>query len=53
MLAVMGMLFQNDTFCTTGPEMLLPGAAFENETRVQVLVGFLTPGLLQDRKSGV
>jgi len=43
MVAIMGMMFQNGTFGTTGPEMWLPGGAFENETGVQPPVGFFDP----------
>merc|ERR550534_2213909 len=35
MVAIMGMMFQDGTFGTTGPEMWLPGSAFENELGVQ------------------
>merc|ERR1719190_361572 len=40
MVAIMGMLFQNGTVGTTGPEMWFPGSAFENELGVQAPVGF-------------
>merc|ERR1719253_2458336 len=43
MVAIMGMMFQNGTFGTTGPEMWLPGSAFENELGVQAPVGFWDP----------
>merc|ERR1712060_91821 len=43
MVAIMGMIFQNGTFGSTGPEMWLPGGAFENETGVQAPVGFFDP----------
>merc|ERR1712176_1019916 len=43
MVAIMGMIFQNGTFGSTGPEMWLPGSAFENETGVQPPVGFFDP----------
>jgi len=43
MIAIMGMLFQNGTFGTTGPEMWFPGSAFENELGVQAPTGFWDP----------
>merc|ERR1712176_1054792 len=43
MVAIMGMMFQNGTFGTTGPEMWLPGGAFENELGVQAPLGFWDP----------
>jgi len=43
------MLFQNDTLCTTGPGILLPGGAFESKTGVQVPVGIFNPlGFFKD-----
>ena len=45
----MGMIFQNGTFGTTGPEMWLPGSAFEKELGVQAPVGYFDPlGLSKD-----
>ena len=35
MVAIMGMIFQNGTFGTTGPEMWFPSSAFEKELGVQ------------------
>eukprot|EP00415_Alexandrium_ostenfeldii_P001981 UN1981 len=43
MIAIMGMLFQNGTVGTTGPEMWLPQGAFESELGVQSPVGFWDP----------
>mmetsp|Transcript_69069 Transcript_69069/g.160082 ORF Transcript_69069/g.160082 Transcript_69069/m.160082 type:complete len:407 (-) Transcript_69069:86-1306(-) len=43
MFAIMAMMFQNGTVGTTGPEMWLPPAAFENELGVQSPVGFWDP----------
>merc|ERR1719229_961202 len=43
MVAIMGMLFQNGTVGSTGPEMWLPGAAFEGELGVQAPFGFWDP----------
>merc|ERR1719396_309063 len=43
MVAIMGMMFQDGTFGTTGPEMWLPGGAFENELGVQAPTGFWDP----------
>ena len=49
MVAIMGMIFQNGTFGTTGPEMWLPGSAFEKELGVQAPVGYFDPlGLSKD-----
>eukprot|EP00408_Alexandrium_pacificum_P013907 CAMPEP_0171237172 /NCGR_PEP_ID=MMETSP0790-20130122/42834_1 /TAXON_ID=2925 /ORGANISM="Alexandrium catenella, Strain OF101" /LENGTH=468 /DNA_ID=CAMNT_0011703525 /DNA_START=47 /DNA_END=1453 /DNA_ORIENTATION=- len=49
MIAIMGMLFQNGTVGTTGPEMWLPQGAFESELGVQSPVGFWDPvGLSAD-----
>ncbi|CAK0833012.1 unnamed protein product [Prorocentrum cordatum] len=49
MVAFMGMLFQNGTFGSTGPEMWLPSSAFENELGVQAPVGYWDPmGLSKD-----
>jgi len=49
MVAIMGMMFQDGTFGTTGPEMWLPGSAFENELGVQPPFGFWDPlGLSKD-----
>eukprot|EP00972_Heterocapsa_arctica_P055315 8162053-Heterocapsa_arctica.AAC.1 len=45
----MGMRFQNGTFGTAGPQVGLPGSAFENELGVQAPVGFWDPmGFCQD-----
>jgi len=43
MVAIMGMLFQNGTFGTTGPAMWFPSGAFENELGVQAPTGFWDP----------
>merc|ERR1719231_2177313 len=43
MIAIMGMMVQNGTFGTTGPEMWLPSSAFESELGVQAPVGFWDP----------
>merc|ERR1712224_1000026 len=43
MVAIMGMLFQDGTFGTTGPEMWLPGNAFENELGAMRPLGFWDP----------
>jgi hypothetical protein len=43
MVAWLGMIFQNGTFGTTGPEMWLPGSAFENELGVQPPLGYWDP----------
>merc|ERR1719386_592452 len=49
MVAIMGMIFQNGTFGSTGPEMWMPGGAFEGELGVQPPVGFFDPlGLSKD-----
>jgi len=49
MVAIMGMLFQNGTVGTTGPEMWFPAGAFESELGVQAPVGFWDPaGFCQD-----
>jgi len=43
MVAILGMLFQNGTVGTTGPEMWLPPNAFEEELGVQSPTGFWDP----------
>merc|ERR1719316_1045191 len=43
MVAILAMLFQNGTVGSTGPEMWIPGAAFESELGVQPPVGFWDP----------
>merc|ERR1719198_717696 len=49
MVAITGMISQNGFFGSTGPEMWLPGSAFENELGVQAPVGFWDPlGLAAD-----
>jgi len=49
MVAIMGMLFQNGTIGTTGPEMWGFSAAFEQELGVQAPFGFWDPaGLTKD-----
>jgi hypothetical protein len=54
MIAIMGMMFQNGTFGTTGPEMWLGGSAFENELGVQPPVGYWDPlGLSADGDADV
>eukprot|EP00972_Heterocapsa_arctica_P052366 7703323-Heterocapsa_arctica.AAC.1 len=40
MVAIMGMMFQNDIFGTTGPQRWIPGSAFESELGVQAPVSF-------------
>jgi len=49
MVAIMGMMFQNGWIGTTGPEMWIPGSAFESELGVQPPVGYFDPfGLSKD-----
>jgi len=49
MVAILGMMFQNGFLGTTGPEMWLPGAAFEGELGVQAPLGYFDPlGLSKD-----
>jgi len=43
MVAIMGMVSQNGMVGTTGPEMWVPGGAFEDELGVQPPVGFWDP----------
>merc|ERR1712086_125746 len=43
MTAIMGMMFQNGTVGTTGPEMWFGSSAFENELGVQAPFGFWDP----------
>jgi hypothetical protein len=43
MVAIMSMMFPNSTFGTTGPQVWLPGNAFESELGVQAPVGFWEP----------
>merc|ERR1712066_1177200 len=43
MVAIMGMMFQDGTFGTTGPEMWLPGSAFESELGAMRPMGFWDP----------
>ncbi|CAK0904536.1 unnamed protein product [Prorocentrum cordatum] len=43
MVAIMGLMFQNGTVGTTGPEMWLGASAFENELGVQPPTGFWDP----------
>merc|ERR1712203_1067062 len=43
MVAIMGMMFQDGTFGTTGPEMWLPGSAFESELGAMRPLGFWDP----------
>merc|ERR1719226_247522 len=43
MMSILGMIFQNGVTGSTGPEMYLPPAAFENELGVQAPVGFWDP----------
>ena len=42
MVAITGLVSQNDFFGTTGPERWLPGGAFETELGVQSLWGSWT-----------
>jgi light-harvesting complex I chlorophyll a/b binding protein 1 len=54
MIAIMGMMFQDGTMGTTGPEMWFGASAFENELGVQAPVGFFDPlGLSKDGDSQV
>jgi len=49
MIAIMGMMFQDGTFGTTGPEMWMAGSAFENELGAQAPLGYWDPlGLSKD-----
>lgn len=49
MLAILGMLVQNGTFGTTGPQMWLPASAFETELGAQAPFGFWDPaGLVRE-----
>jgi len=49
MVAITGMMFQNGWTGTTGPEMWIPGSAFESEIGVQPPVGYFDPfGLSKD-----
>eukprot|EP00974_Lingulodinium_polyedra_P086813 8415328-Lingulodinium_polyedra.AAC.1 len=43
MVAITGMMFQNGCMGTTGPEMWVPGSAFEGEFGVQAPVGVWDP----------
>eukprot|EP00972_Heterocapsa_arctica_P017308 2557086-Heterocapsa_arctica.AAC.1 len=43
MVAILGMMSQNGTSGTTGPQMWLPGSAFESELGVSAPVGFWDP----------
>merc|ERR1712151_61030 len=43
MVAIMGMIFQDGTFGTTGPEMWLPGSAFESELGAMRPLGLWDP----------
>jgi len=54
MIAIMGMMFQDGTFGTTGPEMWLPASAFEGELGVQPPFGYWDPlGLSKDGDADV
>jgi len=54
MIAIMGMMFQDGTFGTTGPEMWLPASAFEGELGVQPPFGYWDPlGLGKDGDADV
>mmetsp|Transcript_113354 Transcript_113354/g.252870 ORF Transcript_113354/g.252870 Transcript_113354/m.252870 type:complete len:295 (-) Transcript_113354:92-976(-) len=54
MVAIMGMLFQDGTVGTTGPQMWLPSGAFESELGVQAPVGYWDPlGLSKDGDADV
>lgn len=53
MVAIMGMLFQNGTVGSTGPEMWLASGAFEGELGVQPPLGFWDPaGLAKSGDAG-
>merc|ERR1719429_754923 len=54
MIAIMGMMFQDGTFGTTGPEMWIPASAFEGELGVQPPFGYWDPlGLSKDGDADV